>query len=126
MALGVFNSAAMTTGGGLAVAALATVQVFRESDGQLAQIYADAQGATPIAQPGFAADASGRFTFYAAGLQLGYMITVTKAGGGETWTLRNVPVGTAAYLDATLIPNSVQQDRAWRRARHFAALNYVF
>jgi len=126
MSLGVFNSAAFTTAGGLTFGAAATIEVRKEFDGQLATIFSDVNGTAQIAQPGFVADAQGRFKFYAAGVQSGYMITVTKAGGGESWTLRNVPIGTAQYLDAVSIWNATQQDRAARRARHFAALNYVF
>lgn len=119
------NSAALTTGTGLAVGALADVEVRRESDGAVATVYSDEAGTAIIAQPGFQADASGRFVFYAPGVQRGYSVKVTKAGGGETWTLHNVAIGTAAQLDANGFMNGVDQERAKRRARHFAALNYL-
>jgi hypothetical protein len=97
MSFGIFNSVAFTVASGLAVAPNATVTVLKESDGTAATLYADAQGATPKANV-FAADSSGRFSFYAAGIALGYRVTVTS--GAESFTLRNVPVGTAMYLDS--------------------------
>lgn len=101
MSLAVFNGAAILSTG--AAAALATVEVRRESDAALATIYSDEAGTLPIAQPGFAADANGRFTFYAAGSVGGYKITVTKAGGGETYDLRHAAIGTGGQADAGTI-----------------------
>lgn len=98
--LAVCNNAALTSQSGLAVSALATIAVRRESDGVLASIFSDRDGLVPISQPGFAADAFGRFAFYAAGLLGGYRITVTDAASpGLSYTLRNVAIGTAAQLD---------------------------
>lgn len=96
-----YTSTAFTTASGVAVAALATVEVRRESDGALATIYSDEAGTTGITQPGFAADANGRFSFYTLGSNHGYQVTVTKAGGGETATARNQAIGTAAQRDMT-------------------------
>ena len=96
MTFGVFNSVAFATASGVAVAPLATVAVVKESDGLAATLYADAQGATQKASS-FQADSAGRFSFYAAGIALGYKVTVTSSEGSVE--LRNVPVGTAMYLD---------------------------
>lgn len=98
MPLGVYSSAAFLTASGVAVAPNADIEVRRESDSGLASIYSDRAGASPISQPGFQADSLGRFTFYAAGLSGGYQVKVTK--GAETYTLRNVTIGTAGELDA--------------------------
>lgn len=100
MSLAVYSSAAFTNSSGLAVAAFADIVVRREDTGGLATIYEDAEGVTPIAQgtsPGFQADANGRFTFYAPGLEGGYKITVTS--GANTYSLRNVGIGTAGQVD---------------------------
>lgn len=97
MTYGVFNSAAFKTASGLAVAPLASVEVRREVDNALAPIFSTAAGAA-LGNP-FAADAQGRFALFAAGLALGYKVTVTS--GAEVFTLRNVPIGTAMYLDDT-------------------------
>ena len=96
MTYGVFNSVAFATASGVAVEPLATVEVVKESDGLAATLYADAQGATQKASS-FQADSAGRFSFYAAGIALGYKVTVTGSEGSVV--LRNVPVGTAMYLD---------------------------
>jgi hypothetical protein len=90
MALGVYNSAAFTSASGVAVAAGAAVEVRREVDGALASIFEDRAGATPISQPGFVADASGRFTCYMAAIEEGYSVEVDS--GAESHTLRNVQV----------------------------------
>lgn len=109
MSLAVFNSASFISAAGLAVAAGATIEVRRESDGLLASIFSDAAGAVPITNPSAFADASGRFTFYAAGILGGYSVKVTK--GAENFTIHNVAIGVlgqldVAYLDAQ-IPDSV-------------------
>ena len=98
MPLGSYDSAAFTTATGVAVAATADVEVRRESDGALADIKSDRAGATPIVQPGFQADANGRFIFFAAGISGGYHVKVTK--GAETHTARYQATGTARELDA--------------------------
>ena len=105
MPLGSYDSAAFTTAAGVAVAATADVEVRRESDGALASIFSDRAGATPIAQPGFQADATGRFIFYAAGIADGYQVKVTK--GAETHTARYQATGTAREYDASTYGASV-------------------
>lgn len=126
-----YSSAAFLTASGIAVAALATVEVRLDGPGggALAPIYSDIDGLTPIAQPGFAADSSGRFAFYTFGRVGGYQITVTKAGGGETVTLNNVPIGTAGQIDTfqVLQDPSIRGpwERAQRRARIMVALNFI-
>lgn len=122
MPYAVFNSAAFATATGVAVGANADIEVRRESDGAVATVYSDEAGTAVITQPGFQADASGRFAFYAPGVQRGYSVKVTK--GAETWTLHNIAIGTAGYLDATSFMNGVIMERIQRRARHFAALIY--
>lgn len=91
-----FNSASFLTAGQLAVAGGATIEVRRESDNGLAAIFSDVSGASPLSNP-FAADDEGRFSFCAAGIALGYKITVTK--GGSTQILRHQALGNAQYLD---------------------------
>jgi hypothetical protein len=107
--LAVYSSGAFTTASGVAVAALATVEVRLDGPGggALATIYSDVDGTTPISQPGFAADSNGRFVFYAAGRKGGYQITVTKAGGGESVVLHNQAIGMAAQLDPTAVGEAV-------------------
>jgi len=97
--LAVFNSAAFLTVSQLAVAGGATIEVRREDTGALAAIYSDEAGAALIANPSAFADSSGRFTFYAAGIARGYSILVTS--GAESFTLRNVAIGTLAQQDAS-------------------------
>jgi hypothetical protein len=98
--LAIYSSVAFTVTGAVPTAAAnATVEVRREDTGVLATIYSDEAGTLPITQPGFAADANGRFEFYAAGLERGYQITVTK--DAFTYTLNNQAVGVAAQFDAT-------------------------
>ncbi len=100
--LGIFNSAALTSQGSLSVSAGALVTVRRETDGVLASIFSDSAGLFSISQPGFVADSQGRFKFYAAALPTGYRIIVTDATSpGLSFTLRNVPIGTAQYYDAS-------------------------
>jgi hypothetical protein len=137
--LGIYSGAAVTTTGGLAVAATAAIEVRRESDSGLASIYSDRAGASPISQPGFVADAQGRFIFYAAGIDGGYSVKVT-AVNAETYTLRNQQVGLAQERDAgdagaqalagqnnvdCLVALGVEQvnERANRMRRLFAAQN---
>jgi hypothetical protein len=99
MALACFNSASFVTSSGLGISVSPTIEVRRESDSALAAIYSDEAGTTPITNPSAFADTVGRFKFYAAGLARGYSILVTK--GAESFTLRNVGIGTAGQLDAT-------------------------
>lgn len=94
---GIYRSVAFSTVSGTAVAPFASITVRREVDGTLAAIYSDIGGTVPITQPGFIADALGRFEFYAPGIALGYDITVSD--GVSPITLNNQPVGTFQYQD---------------------------
>jgi hypothetical protein len=98
MPLAVYTSAAFQNVSGLAVAANASVEVRREDTNAIAAIFSDVNGATALGNP-FTADSDGRFAFYAAGIALGYKITVTK--GSSTQTLRHQAMGNAQYLDET-------------------------
>jgi len=80
------------------IAGLASVEVRRESDNGLATIYADVNGATPLANP-FSSDSEGVFAFYVAGLARGYKVTVTS--GASVRALRNQAIGTAGEYDAS-------------------------
>lgn len=122
MFLAAFNSAAIKTATGIAIAPNADIFVRTEFDGAAAFIFSDETGLSLITQPGFQADASGRFTFYAKGVQRGYSIQVTS--GAETFTMHNVSIGTGGQIDANF-EGAVSMERARRRSRHFAALNYV-
>lgn len=108
MSYGIFNSVAFSLASGVAVAPLATVTVLKESDGGAATLYADVEGANGKSNV-FQADSNGRFSFYAAGRALGYRVTVVS--GVESVTLRNVPVGTAMYLDAENFVDAVAVDQ---------------
>ncbi|NIQ01601.1 MAG: hypothetical protein GWM98_15450 [Nitrospinaceae bacterium] len=97
MALGIYNGVAFTTtNGDVQVANAASIEVRREDTGALASIFSDRAGGTPLSNP-FNADGEGRFEFYAAGLDQGYQVKVTK--DAETYTLNNQPVGLARELD---------------------------
>lgn len=98
MALAIFTSSAFSAASGLEVAALASVEVRKESDNTLANIFSDVNGVSPLGNP-FLADAEGMFSFFAAGIARGYKVAVTK--NGSTRTLRNVALGTAAEFDAS-------------------------
>lgn len=99
--LAIFSSSAFKSVSGVAnIAAGATIEVRRERDNGLADIYSDAAGTARIANPSAFADANGRFSFYAAGLiDGGYSVKATS--GSYTDTLRNQPIGTAKCADAT-------------------------
>ena len=100
MSYGVYSGAALyMNAGAFQPAAGASIEVRREVDNALATIFSDAAG-TPLANP-FSADANGNFAFAAAGLALGYKVTVTK--DAFTKILRNVQVGTAGELDAATL-----------------------
>jgi hypothetical protein len=101
-----YTSAAFTTTSGVAVAALASVEVRREDTNALASIWSDEAGLSVLANP-FSADSSGRFAFYAAGLRRGFKVTVTPFGGGTPVVLRNQAVGIAGQLDATAYGESL-------------------
>jgi len=96
--LAVFNSAAFLTASQLAVAGGATIEVRREDTSALASIFSNEAGTAAITNPSAFADSSGRFSFYAAGIARGYSVLVTS--GAESFTLRNVAIGTLAQLDA--------------------------
>lgn len=136
--LAIYQSVAFTLSGGLAVAPTADVEVRDEATGSLASIFSDVDGVTPITQPGFQADANGRFAFYIPGGL--YKITLTK--NAEVVVLRHVAIGLAASYDATTFTGSflssedaatavntlglkIPLERAQRRARHFAVQNYI-
>jgi len=121
VSLGVVNSANFTNPP-LAVGASATIEVRRESDSGLAAIYSDRAGTTPITNPSAFADSFGRFTFYAAASPGGFSILVTS--GAQSYTLRNVPIGTAQEMDADPFWATVlatDNDAAARLALGFAA-----
>lgn len=103
--MGIYTGVAFTTTGGLAIADSATIEVRRESDSGLAAIFSDRAGTVPIVNPSAFADASGRFSFYAAGLEQGYSVKVSK--GAETYTLRNQQLGTAQEFDAVTFMTSL-------------------
>jgi len=85
MPLPIYTSAAFTNGAGVQVASNASVEVRRESDGSLINIFEDRDGENQITQPGFQADIEGRFDFYAEPEAEGWEITVTA--GADTHTL---------------------------------------
>lgn len=102
MTLAIYNSAAFTNASGVAVAPNADVEVRRMDTGALATLWSDEAGTVPLANPATAlADANGRFQFYAAGIDRGYSVKVTK--GADTYTLPNQAIGTAAQLDQSAI-----------------------
>jgi len=98
MSLGIWTGVAQLAAGG--VAANATVEVRRESDNGLAAICSDRAGTAPIVNPSAFADAYGRIVFYAAGVDQGYSIKVTK--DAFTYTLHNQPMGLAREFDAAV------------------------
>src|SRR3954467_7454823 len=96
--LAIYSSAAFTNASGLAVSALADVEVRLDGPGggALAAIFSDVDGTVGLANP-FQADANGRFKFYTAGRTGGYQVKVTK--GADVYTVNNQAIGTAAQLD---------------------------
>lgn len=95
--LGIYNGVAfINSTSGPQFAANASIEVRRESDAQLASIFSDRAGVAPLSNP-FNADTEGRFEFYAAGIDDGYSVKVTK--DLETYTLNNQPIGTAQERD---------------------------
>ena len=105
MTLAIYTSAAWTANGGITVAAGATVEVRRESDGVLASIFSDRAGSTLKDNP-FTADAQGRFSFFAAGGA--YRVKVTDAEG-SSHTLEYQAVGTAGEADLAANGGTVAQ-----------------
>jgi hypothetical protein len=115
MSLAVFNSAAFLTAGQLAVAANAVIEIRREDTSALASIFSNEAGTAAITNPSAFADSSGRFTFYAAGIQRGYSVLVTS--GAESFTLHNVAIGTTGQIDCnglTNLPAIAAKGDAWR------------
>lgn len=100
--LAIYNSAAFQTAAGVAVSAGAYIEVRREDTGALATIWQDEAGTVPQINGGanYAADAQGRFAFYAAGLARGYSVKATDPVTAETHTVHNQAIGTAAQYDA--------------------------
>lgn len=90
--------------GNLIPASGATIEVRREDTGALASIYSDSGGTTPITNPSAFADSSGRFAFYADGIEQGYQITVTK--DASSYVLRHQPIGTGAQMDHGEVPGA--------------------
>lgn len=104
--LAIYSGVAFTVSGVTpSVAANATVEVRREDTGALASIFSDEAGTTPITNPSAFADANGRFSFYAEGLERGYRIDVTK--DAFSYSLRNQAVGTAAQVDEDVFARAV-------------------
>jgi len=94
----IYSGVAFTVSGSTpSVAANATIEVRLEDTGALASIFSDEDATTPITNPSAFADSNGRFQFYAAGLDRGYSVQVTK--DAFTYTLHNQAVGKAAQLD---------------------------
>ena len=94
----IYSGVAFTVSGTTpSVAANATIEVRREDTGALASIFSDEDATTPITNPSAFADSNGRFQFYAAGLDRGYSVKVTK--DAFTYTLHNQAVGKAAQQD---------------------------
>jgi hypothetical protein len=101
MSFGIYTNVVLihnAASGGVSVGSNALIKVVREDTGVDADIFEDRAGGTPLANP-FSADGSGRFEFYAAGIDEGYKITATK--GADQYTLRNQPVGTLQERDIT-------------------------
>lgn len=101
MPLGIYSSVALIHNAvidKIEVGDNASIEVRREDTGALASIFSDRAGGSGLANP-FTADAGGRFEFYAAGLDQGYRVKVTK--GADTHTLNNQAVGTSQERDIT-------------------------
>lgn len=96
MNFAIYSSAAFSSASGVEIAGNAEVEIRREDNGDLATIYEDHEGDTPLSNP-FNADAFGRFSFYAEGIEFGYRVKVTI--GSEEYTLRNQPIGLNQYSD---------------------------
>ena len=99
MPLGIYSRVAfINNGSSLQVGGGASIEVRKEFDNSLATIYSDREGlAQDELDNPFNADGDGRFSFYAAGIDQGYKITVTH--GSNTDTLRNQPIGTIQEKD---------------------------
>lgn len=96
--LAAYTGMAFATASGLALSPGATVEVRRKDTGALAAIFSDEAGTTPKANPFTSHATTGAFDFYVAGLERGFDVTVTKAGGGESATV-HVSIGTAGQKD---------------------------
>jgi len=110
-----FKGAAIKPSGGFLIAApAATIEVRRKDTGALAAIYSDEAGTAPITNPSAFADANGNFIFYAAGLERGYIVTVTD--GAFTLAV-HIMLGTAGQFDATAFTGTFLDDAAAPAAR---------
>lgn len=114
MALGNYTRVVLIpdASGNLALGNGASIEVRREDTGVLASIFEDRAGGTPLSNP-FLADSNGRFEFYAAEIDQGYTVKVTK--GSETYTLNNQNEATAgvvtkAEYDANTILHALVND----------------
>lgn len=110
-----FKGAAIKPSGGFLVPApAATIEVRRKDTGALASIFSDEAGTTPITNPSAFADANANFAFYAAGLERGYLVTVTD--GAFTLTV-HIMLGTAGQFDATTFTGTFLDDASAPAAR---------
>jgi hypothetical protein len=107
MTLGIYNSNAFRNAAGVQVVPNANVEVRRESDSGLADIFADRAGASQITQvaypgtTGFQADADGYFEFFAAGISGGYQIRVYSDDLSLDKTIHYQATGTGRERDAS-------------------------
>lgn len=100
--LGRYDAASFTSATGVQVAANATVEVRRQDTNAIATLFSDIGGLVPFAANPFLADSEGRFFFYAAGIDLGYKVTVTI--GAVSYSLENQAVSNSQYLDRDALP----------------------
>jgi hypothetical protein len=97
MSLGIWEfNAIQGVNGDVVIVNNPQVEVRRESDGQLATIYEDVQGTTPLLNP-FTAEANGTVRFYADETDL-YQVKISKPPVAQT--LRHQGVSITADLDA--------------------------
>ena len=104
--LAIFTGIAVKeSGGNLVLAPNAVIEVRRKDTGRSPSIFSDEAGTTPITNPSDFTAATGKFEFYAAGLERGY--TITGTDGALIFTLNNVAIGTAAQFDADVLRRSI-------------------
>lgn len=95
--LGSYSSVAfLKTGSVVDIANGATVEVRRQSDNVVADIFEDRAGGSALANP-FLTNSLGEFEFYAAGINQGYKITITK--GASVQVKNNQQVGLMQDMD---------------------------
>jgi len=95
--LGIYESVAfIQSGSSVNVANGASVEVRKQSDNSIATIFSDRAGASPLANP-FLTGTLGEFEFYAAGINQGYKITITK--GSSVQVKNNQQVGLMQDMD---------------------------